>query len=89
VTSHAWKTTKAPHRQLIESVEAMPSILGLAEKETYNEVLETMATFREVHNNWAQEYIHRWVDDPRGTGGTPDMKWLKQLIDETRAQMIT
>jgi indoleamine 2,3-dioxygenase len=28
------------------------------------------------------------VKDPRGTGGTPYMQWLKQLIDETRAAKI-
>jgi indoleamine 2,3-dioxygenase len=78
----------APHRQLIERTERMPSIRDVADKSSYNNVLEAMATFREVHYGWAQEYIQRWVDDPRGTGGTPYMQWLKQLIDETRAQAI-
>lgn len=78
----------AEHRALIAEVEAMPSFKALASKDAFNEVLEAMATFREVHLRWAQEYIHRWVDDPRGTGGTPYMKWLRQLIDETRAYKI-
>ncbi len=78
----------AEHRALVAEVEAMPSVRPLATKEAFNEVLEAMATFREVHLRWAQEYIHRWVDDPRGTGGTPYMKWLRQLIDETRAYKI-
>ncbi len=78
----------AEHRALIEEVEALPSIRPLASKEAFNEVLEAMATFREVHLRWAQEYIQKWVDDPRGTGGTPYMKWLRQLIDETRAYKI-
>ena len=30
-------------------------------------------------------YIQDKLDDPRGTGGTPYMQWLTQLIDETRA----
>ena len=47
-----------------------------------------LATFREVHYRWAQEYIDRWVDDPRGTGGTPYMVRLRQLIDETRAHKL-
>jgi indoleamine 2,3-dioxygenase len=47
-----------------------------------------MATFREVHYGWAQQYIERHVADPRGTGGTPYAQWLKQLIDETRAAKI-
>jgi indoleamine 2,3-dioxygenase len=76
------------HRALIEEVERMPSVRELAEREPFNEVLEAIATFREVHYGWAQEYINRWVSDPRGTGGTPYMHWLKQLIDETRAAKI-
>lgn len=75
----------AEHRQLIESVTAMPTVRDLADKAVFNDILEAMATFRETHFGWAKEYIHRWVDDPRGTGGTPYMQWLKQLVDETRA----
>jgi indoleamine 2,3-dioxygenase len=75
----------AEHRQVINDIEAMPSVRDIADPRPFNDVLEAMADFREVHYKWAQEYIHRWVDDPRGTGGTPYMTWLKQLIDETRA----
>ncbi|MHC4402480.1 MAG: hypothetical protein ACYTG0_22685 [Planctomycetota bacterium] len=77
------------HRAVIEEVEAMPPIRSLAEKDRYNEVLEAIAAFRQVHYGWAQEYIHRRVDDPRGTGGTPYMKWLRQLIEETTAERLT
>jgi indoleamine 2,3-dioxygenase len=76
------------HRQLIEDVQSLPDLRPLAEKELYNEVLEAMATFREVHYLWADEYINKRVSDPRGTGGTPFMKWLGQLIAETRAHKI-
>jgi indoleamine 2,3-dioxygenase len=75
------------HRAVIEEVEAIPSVRKWANRDTYNEVLEAMATFREVHYGWAEEYINRRVTDPRGTGGTPYMAWLKQLIDETRGHM--
>jgi len=78
----------AAHRALIEVVEKMPDVRPLAEKEPFNDVLEAIATFRDVHYWWAQEYIQKWVTDPRGTGGTPYMHWLKQLIDETRAAKI-
>jgi indoleamine 2,3-dioxygenase len=61
----------------------------LADKSIYNELLEAIATFREVHFGWAFEYIHKRVEDPRGTGGTPFMQWLKQLIEETRGHKIT
>ena len=76
------------HRAFIDRVASLPPVRNLASKQLHNEVLEAMATFREVHYGWAQEYINKWVDDPRGTGGTPYMQWLHQLIDETRAAMI-
>ena len=75
----------AEHRAVIEEVEAMPPIRDMAQADAFNSVLNQMAAFRETHYKWAQEYINRWTDDPRGTGGTPYMDWLKQLIDETRA----
>jgi indoleamine 2,3-dioxygenase len=75
----------AKHRRVIESVESMPGVRTLASKHNYNAVLDAMAEFRSVHIGWAQEYINRWTDDPRGTGGTPYMRWLQQLIDETCA----
>ena len=75
----------AEHRAVIEEVEAMPPIRNLAEPDAFNAVLSQMAAFRETHYKWAQEYINRWTDDPRGTGGTPYMAWLKQLMDETLA----
>jgi len=78
----------AEHRRLLEMVESMPGVRRFASKRNYNAVLDAMAEFRSVHYGWAQEYINRWTDDPRGTGGTPYMKWLKQLIDETLAFKI-
>ena len=78
----------AQHRAVMTEVEAMPPVRGVSDPAAFNEVLEAMATFREVHYGWAREYIDRWVDDPRGTGGTPYMNWLKQLIDETRQHKV-
>ncbi len=72
------------HRQFIARVAGLPDIKSLAAPELFDEVLEQMALFREVHFNWALEYINKHVEDPRGTGGTPYMQWLQQLIDETR-----
>jgi indoleamine 2,3-dioxygenase len=77
------------HRALIEAVEQMPPTKPLADRNAYNDVLEAIATFREIHYGWAQQYINQWVADPRGTGGTPYMHWLKQLIDETRGAKIS
>jgi indoleamine 2,3-dioxygenase len=78
----------AEHRALIAEVRNLPDVRPAAEKSVYNDVLEAMAVFREVHYGWAQEYIHRRTSDPRGTGGTPYMEWLRQLIDETRAHKL-
>lgn len=78
----------AEHRALIAEIRQRPDVRPAAEKAMYNDVLEAMATFREVHYGWANEYIHKRVVDARGTGGTPFMQWLQQLIDETRAHKI-
>jgi len=75
----------AEHRALLGSVERLPDLRGQASPGCFNRVLDAMAEFREIHFGWAEQYIHRHTDDPRGTGGTPYMPWLRQLIDETRA----
>ncbi len=78
----------AEHRRLLAEIRALPDVRPLADKSAYNDLLEAVATFREVHLGWAHEYIHKRVEDPRGTGGTPYMRWLKQLIDETRGHKL-
>ena len=78
----------ADHRALLAEIEARPSVRERADRYAFNAALDALAEFREVHHGWAREYIDRWVDDPRGTGGTPYMRWLAQLIDETRAYRI-
>ncbi len=75
----------AEHRAVLGEIDALPSLKDRADRDVFNGVLEAMASFREVHYGFAQQYINKWVKDPRGTGGTPYMRWLKQLIDETRA----
>ena len=72
------------HRRLICNIWKMKNVRSLADPELFDRVLESLACFREVHYGWAKTYIDQHVSDPRGTGGTPFMRWLKQLIDETR-----
>ena len=79
----------AEHRTYLQSLEGLPNFKGIVEKSVWNNGLEAIATFRETHIGFAREYISRHVQDPRGTGGTPYMQWLGQLIDETRAHKIT
>ncbi len=76
------------HRDVLDEVQALPPLRPLAEKEPYNNVLEAIAAFREIHVGYANEYINKRVVDPRGTGGTPYMQWLSQLIAETLAHRI-
>lgn len=72
------------HIVLIAAVDQMPSITDIASKEPWNAVLEAMAEFRHVHLGWAHQYIYRH-GGVRGTGGTPYMAWLDQLVKETLA----
>lgn len=72
------------HRALIARTAAVTNIKAIADADIFDRVLESLAVFREVHYGWATTYIDQHVADPRGTGGTPFMLWLKQLIDETR-----
>jgi indoleamine 2,3-dioxygenase len=78
----------AEHRAFIERVEALPSIRSQVDKSLFNDALEAVATFREIHLSFAERYIAQYVEDPRGTGGTPFLQWLAQLIAETRAHKI-
>ncbi|MFC6671579.1 hypothetical protein [Marinobacterium aestuariivivens] len=75
------------HRRWVEYVDTLPDLKPLADAECWNRVLEGMASFREVHYHWAIKYIARRSPDPHDTGGSPYLKPLKFLIDETRAHM--
>ncbi|MGI1669265.1 MAG: indoleamine 2,3-dioxygenase [Neptuniibacter sp.] len=75
----------AEHQLLLEQVRAMPDIKLIANSTKFDAVLEQMACFREVHYHWAIKYIARRCNDQQGTGGTPYIRWLKFLIEETRA----
>jgi indoleamine 2,3-dioxygenase len=72
------------HCALIDRIAAMSSVRPVANRDLFNVALEAVARFREVHYEWARRYIDDKVDDPRGTGGTPYIQWLAQLIRETR-----
>lgn len=56
--------------------------------DSYNTCLDRIMEFRHKHFEFAVSYIQSKVADPSGTGGTPFMKWLAQLRDETDAHKI-
>ena len=60
----------------------------LADAAPFNDVLEAIATFREIHFGWANEYINRLDRRPARHRRDAVPEWLKQLIDETRAHML-
>ncbi|OGN05377.1 MAG: hypothetical protein A2831_01405 [Candidatus Yanofskybacteria bacterium RIFCSPHIGHO2_01_FULL_44_17] len=82
------------HRALLSEVENRSKIRGLVMrgpghlKEVYNHCLERIYEFRDIHIGYANNYIHKKVADPRGTGGTIFMPWLMQTRDETRAALL-
>lgn len=76
------------HRLYIEQAASMPSIKRTEYREPFNTILDNMIEFRKIHYGWANEYIHKHVKDPRGTGGTPYMQWLNQMIMETETYKL-
>ena len=52
-------------------------------KEPYNACLEGLIAFRKQHLEYAVGYIEKKVTDPKGTGGTPYINWLSELVRET------
>lgn len=75
----------ASHRIILDKTNAIENLKDNTQAKVFNQVLEYLAQFREIHYSWATQYIAERCDDDTGTGGTPFMRWLKQLIDETRA----
>jgi indoleamine 2,3-dioxygenase len=81
-----------PHRQFIRTqpnlrpfvVQTAADGRGGRLRELYNECLEELIAFRSRHFEYAVNYIEKRVDNPLGTGGTPYVPWLRQLIEETK-----
>jgi len=69
------------------SVESIARFSGKDRQQAvdlYNTCLDELIKFRKQHFDYAVNYIEKRVADPTGTGGTPYVKWLGQLIEETR-----
>ena len=81
-----------PHRAFIADLDGS-AVRGAASghaalRDAYNACLEGVVAFRRVHLTLAATYIAQHVDNPKGTGGTDFMHWLRKMTSETRAQML-
>jgi len=76
------------HRRWLANLENLGTdfrqyAIKFGEKELYNKCLGRLIDFRKKHLEYAIEYIQKKVDNPTGTGGTPYIRWLSQLVQET------
>lgn len=80
------------HRIWLQNIEKHTSFrdhaIRLGLKDQYNKCVEKLIDFRTKHLQYAIDYIQKKVDNPVGTGGTPYIKWLSQLVDETKEFML-
>lgn len=87
------------HRELLNKLETFAfkenNLVDFVKKSTncnmkdgYNQCVTDLWKFRDIHYNYAEDYIAKKVDGDRGTGGTPYIQWLKKLCDETLAHII-
>ncbi len=56
--------------------------------EKYNACVEQIIKFRQTHFDYAIQYIQKRVENPTGTGGTPYVKWLGELVEETKSYLM-
>jgi indoleamine 2,3-dioxygenase len=76
-----------PHRQFIRETASVREFVlthGGRLTELYNTCLSELIAFRSRHFEYAVNYIEKKVNNPLGTGGTPFVPWLRQLIEETK-----
>lgn len=59
-----------------------------AMRDLYDACVVAVVEFRRYHLSLAARYIAAHVPDPKGTGGTDFMHWLRQMTAETKAQRL-
>ena len=53
-----------------------------------NECVIQLSEFRKQHLQCAVDYIHKKVENPKGTEGTPFIPWLSKLQEETEEYLL-
>jgi indoleamine 2,3-dioxygenase len=83
------------HREFVADIEDGPSISEYVEAQDdeeltdlYNGALEKIFAFREIHLDYAVEYILEKVGDETGTGGTEYIEFLGDLKQETGSSAV-
>ncbi len=84
-----------PHRKFVAGLDgqAVRDCVSSTESEgmvraLYNSCVQKVVEFRRLHLVLAANYIASRMDNPRGTGGTDFMRWLKHMTRETTEQLI-
>lgn len=87
------------HREYLDNISLISEKCNIREeviklnskriKNTYNQCISSLIKFRDTHFNYAIEYIQKRVDNPTGTGGTPYIKWLGKLKEETEKYILS
>ena len=78
------------HRRFIAEVESRSQVRDFIIRaapelaDEYNCCVDRICDFLEIHFDYAVRYIHRQTKNPKGTGGTDFMKYLKGRLDERR-----
>jgi len=81
-----------PHREFIQRIKDFTATKKFnfndEKKKIYNSCIRELAKFRAKHLEYAVNYIQKKVKDPKGTGGTPYIPWLSQLVEETESFLM-
>ncbi len=84
------------HRRFIKDIEARSKVREFVLThsdslliEAYNHSVYGLYNFRKTHLDHATRFIHNQTTNPVGTGGTPFMEWLSQLLTETLEHIIS
>ncbi len=85
----------AEHKAFVEAAAEGPDVRDYVAgtdderlREAYNEVLDRMVRFRELHVDVVRTYLTEPFDEREGTGGTPHGPFLEMFIENTEAMRI-